>query len=139
MPSKLGFAIVGCGLIARFHAKALAEVPHTKLVALVSRKAGPNAPASGQRQGEHKAAGAESGSETERAINPFHSYLHFLSPASGRVSPVRIYNIARLVIFALAKATNHVAQNAIVDEVCCRFGQLLRFSGRIRNSAHCDP
>lgn len=34
-----GIAIVGCGLIARFHAKALAEVPGTKLVALVTRKA----------------------------------------------------------------------------------------------------
>ena len=34
----LGFAIVGCGMIARFHARALAEVPGTKLVALVSRQ-----------------------------------------------------------------------------------------------------
>jgi predicted dehydrogenase len=33
----LGVAIVGCGLIARFHARALAEVPNTRLVALVSR------------------------------------------------------------------------------------------------------
>ncbi len=33
----LGFAIVGCGMIARFHARALAEVPGTRLVALVSR------------------------------------------------------------------------------------------------------
>jgi predicted dehydrogenase len=33
-----GFAIVGCGMIARFHARALAEVPGAKLVALVSRK-----------------------------------------------------------------------------------------------------
>lgn len=33
----LGCAIVGCGLIARFHARALAEVPDTRLVALVSR------------------------------------------------------------------------------------------------------
>jgi UDP-N-acetyl-2-amino-2-deoxyglucuronate dehydrogenase len=33
----LGFAIVGCGMIARFHARALAEVPGAKLVALVSR------------------------------------------------------------------------------------------------------
>src|SRR5262249_35425482 len=33
----LGFAIVGCGMIARFHARALAEVPDAKLVALVSR------------------------------------------------------------------------------------------------------
>lgn len=32
-----GFAIVGCGLIARFHARALAEVPGAKVVALVSR------------------------------------------------------------------------------------------------------
>jgi predicted dehydrogenase len=35
----LGFAIVGCGMIARFHARAIAEVPGAKLVALVSRSA----------------------------------------------------------------------------------------------------
>ena len=34
-----GFAIVGCGMIARFHARALAEVPGAKLVGLVSRRA----------------------------------------------------------------------------------------------------
>src|SRR6516225_11594050 len=33
----LGVAIVGCGMIARFHARALAEVPGARLVALVSR------------------------------------------------------------------------------------------------------
>src|SRR5438132_12711786 len=33
----LGCAIVGCGLIARFHARALADVPGARLVALVSR------------------------------------------------------------------------------------------------------
>jgi predicted dehydrogenase len=33
----VGFAIVGCGMIARFHARALAEVPNARLVALVSR------------------------------------------------------------------------------------------------------
>jgi predicted dehydrogenase len=32
-----GFAIIGCGMIARFHARALAEVPGARLVALVSR------------------------------------------------------------------------------------------------------
>ena len=35
----LGFAIVGCGMIARFHARALAEVPGTRIAALVSRSA----------------------------------------------------------------------------------------------------
>jgi UDP-N-acetyl-2-amino-2-deoxyglucuronate dehydrogenase len=35
----LGFAIIGCGMIARFHGRALAEVPGARLVALVSRKA----------------------------------------------------------------------------------------------------
>ncbi len=34
----LGCVIVGCGMIARFHARALAEVPGVKLLALVSRK-----------------------------------------------------------------------------------------------------
>jgi predicted dehydrogenase len=37
--SSLGCAIFGCGLIARFHAVALAEVPGTQLRALVSRNA----------------------------------------------------------------------------------------------------
>jgi UDP-N-acetyl-2-amino-2-deoxyglucuronate dehydrogenase len=35
----VGCAIVGCGMIARFHARALAEVPGTRMAALVSRKA----------------------------------------------------------------------------------------------------
>ena len=38
MTRPLGFAIVGCGMIARFHARALAEVPGTRIAALVSRK-----------------------------------------------------------------------------------------------------
>jgi UDP-N-acetyl-2-amino-2-deoxyglucuronate dehydrogenase len=33
----LGCAIVGCGMISRFHARALAEVPGTRVVALVGR------------------------------------------------------------------------------------------------------
>lgn len=36
----LGFAIVGCGMIARFHARALADLPEARLVALVSRNGG---------------------------------------------------------------------------------------------------
>ena len=35
----LGFGIVGCGMIARFHAQAIAELPGTRLVALQSRHA----------------------------------------------------------------------------------------------------
>jgi predicted dehydrogenase len=37
MAAALGFVIVGCGMIARFHARALAEVKGAKLVGLVSR------------------------------------------------------------------------------------------------------
>jgi predicted dehydrogenase len=33
----IGFAIVGCGMIARFHARALQDIPQARLVALVSR------------------------------------------------------------------------------------------------------
>jgi UDP-N-acetyl-2-amino-2-deoxyglucuronate dehydrogenase len=33
----LGFVIVGCGMIARFHARAIADVPGAKLVGVVSR------------------------------------------------------------------------------------------------------
>lgn len=37
MGQSFGCAIVGCGMIARFHARALAEVLNTRIVALVSR------------------------------------------------------------------------------------------------------
>ncbi len=37
MTGPLGAALVGCGMIARFHARALAEVPGVELRALVSR------------------------------------------------------------------------------------------------------
>src|SRR5689334_11556674 len=41
MPSSdrpFGCVIVGCGMIARFHARAITDVPDLKLAALVSRK-----------------------------------------------------------------------------------------------------
>src|ERR671932_756326 len=38
MTRPLGCAIVGCGMIARFHARALAEVPGARLAAVVSRR-----------------------------------------------------------------------------------------------------
>lgn len=37
MPGQFGFALVGCGMIARFHARAIAEIPGTRVAALVSR------------------------------------------------------------------------------------------------------
>ena len=37
MPTPFGFAIVGCGMIARFHVRALAEIPGVRVAALVSR------------------------------------------------------------------------------------------------------
>jgi len=40
MRDSLGFALVGCGMIARFHAKAIAEIPGARVSALVSRTPG---------------------------------------------------------------------------------------------------
>jgi UDP-N-acetyl-2-amino-2-deoxyglucuronate dehydrogenase len=37
MPDQLGFAIIGCGMIARFHANAIKEIPGARVSALVSR------------------------------------------------------------------------------------------------------
>jgi len=37
MPNSLGFAIIGCGMIARFHARAIQEIPGARVAALVSR------------------------------------------------------------------------------------------------------
>ncbi|MSR80667.1 MAG: Gfo/Idh/MocA family oxidoreductase [Gemmataceae bacterium] len=34
---NFGFAIVGCGMIARFHCKAIADIPGAKVVALIGR------------------------------------------------------------------------------------------------------
>ncbi|MFO0824135.1 MAG: Gfo/Idh/MocA family oxidoreductase [Gemmataceae bacterium] len=44
MPSPFGFAIVGCGMIARYHVRAIAEIPGARVAALVSRT-----PASAQK------------------------------------------------------------------------------------------
>src|SRR5579885_3900894 len=33
----IGFAIVGCGMIARLHARAIADIPQARVAALVSR------------------------------------------------------------------------------------------------------
>ena len=37
MSSPFGFAIIGCGMIARYHARAIAEIPGARVAALVSR------------------------------------------------------------------------------------------------------
>ncbi|MBX9624674.1 MAG: Gfo/Idh/MocA family oxidoreductase [Gemmataceae bacterium] len=37
MPEPFGFALVGCGMIARFHARAVSEIPAARVAALVSR------------------------------------------------------------------------------------------------------
>lgn len=39
MPSPLGFAVVGTGMIANYHAQAIAQTPGAKLVGVVSRSA----------------------------------------------------------------------------------------------------
>jgi predicted dehydrogenase len=44
MPEQLGFVLVGCGMIARFHARAIAEIPGARVAGLVSRT-----PASAQK------------------------------------------------------------------------------------------
>ncbi|MBY0514451.1 MAG: Gfo/Idh/MocA family oxidoreductase [Gemmataceae bacterium] len=44
MPDPIGFALVGCGMIARFHVRALQEIPGTRVAGLVSRT-----PASAQK------------------------------------------------------------------------------------------
>lgn len=37
MPSPFGFALVGCGMIARYHARAIAEIPDARVAGLVTR------------------------------------------------------------------------------------------------------
>ena len=44
MQEQFGFAIVGCGMIARYHARAIQEIPGARVAALVSRT-----PANGEK------------------------------------------------------------------------------------------
>ncbi len=37
MPEPFGFAVVGCGMIARYHVKAISEIPGARVAALISR------------------------------------------------------------------------------------------------------
>ena len=43
MARPFGFAVVGCGMIARFHARAVAAIPGARVAALVSRTPGAKA------------------------------------------------------------------------------------------------
>jgi predicted dehydrogenase len=61
----VGFAIVGCGMIARFHARALAEVPNARLAALVSRNPA-NARAMADQLGQTCAISSDLGSVLTR-------------------------------------------------------------------------
>src|SRR5207249_4592086 len=40
MPDQLGFEIIGCWMIARFHSRAIQEIPDARVAALVSRNPG---------------------------------------------------------------------------------------------------
>src|SRR5882724_757492 len=47
-----GFGIVGCGMIAEFHARAIAEIPDSRLVAAFSRSEANGAKIAGLSTGE---------------------------------------------------------------------------------------
>jgi predicted dehydrogenase len=59
----LGFAIVGCGMIARFHARALQDVPNTRIAVLQSRN-----PASAQKMKDELKLGCDVVSEVKDVV-----------------------------------------------------------------------
>src|SRR5579883_3381600 len=74
----LGCAIVGCGMIARFHARALAEVPGTKVVALVSRNV-----ANAQKMNQELGLSSESYTELAPVLKRPDVNMVIVTTASG--------------------------------------------------------
>src|SRR5260370_37472741 len=59
----VGFAIIGRGMISRFHAKALAEIPNARLAALVSRN-----PANARAMADHLGLSCPLSSDIESVL-----------------------------------------------------------------------
>jgi predicted dehydrogenase len=74
----LGCAIVGCGMIARFHARALAEVPGTKLVALISRN-----PANAQKMNQELGLSCDTYADLSSVLKRDDVHMVIITTASG--------------------------------------------------------
>ncbi len=112
----LGCAIVGCGMIARFHAKALSEVPGAKLVALVSRN-----PAHAQAVAE--AAGVPTaiyGDLAQALARPDVHIVIITSPSGAHMEPA----------VAAAKAGKHVVVEKPLEITLERCDRIIEACGR---------
>ncbi len=81
----LGVGIIGCGMIARFHAAALAEIPQTKLVALQSRS-----PASADKVKQAVGSDARYYSSIEEMLHhPGLDLVIICTPSGNHLEPAR--------------------------------------------------
>ncbi len=82
----LGVGIIGCGMIARFHAAALAEIPQTKLVALQSRS-----PASADKVKQAVGSDARCYSSMEEMLHhPGLDLVIICTPSGNHLEPTRL-------------------------------------------------
>jgi len=82
----LGVGIIGCGMIARFHAAALAEIPQTKLVALQSRN-----PASADKVKQAVGSDARYYSSIEEMLrHPGLDLVIICTPSGNHLEPARL-------------------------------------------------
>ncbi|MFT3880853.1 MAG: Gfo/Idh/MocA family oxidoreductase [Gemmatales bacterium] len=82
----LGVGIIGCGMIARFHAAALAEIPQTKLVALQSRN-----PASAEKVKQAVGSDARYYASIEEMLrHPGLDMVIICTPSGNHLEPAKL-------------------------------------------------
>ncbi|HQR08428.1 MAG TPA: Gfo/Idh/MocA family oxidoreductase [Gemmatales bacterium] len=86
----LGVGIIGCGMIARFHAAALAEIPQTKLVALQSRN-----PAGAETVKQAVGSDARYYASIEEVLqHPGLDMVIICTPSGNHLEPARLAAVA---------------------------------------------
>jgi UDP-N-acetyl-2-amino-2-deoxyglucuronate dehydrogenase len=81
-PSQFGFGIVGTGMIAGFHARAIAQVPGARLVGVASRS-----PEKGRAFAKTHVLAVVAGSVEELAARPDIDVICITTPSGGHLEP----------------------------------------------------
>ena len=114
----LGFAIVGCGMIARFHARALKEVPGARLLALVSRN-----PANAERLAKSLDLACDIYTDLEQALaRPDTNVVIVTTPSGAHLEPA----------VAAARAGKHVVVEKPLEITLDRCDQIIEACDRNR-------
>lgn len=114
----LGVGIIGCGMIARFHAAAIVEIPHTKLVALQSRN-----PASAEKVKQAVGSDAKYYASIEEMLqHPGLDMVIICTPSGNHLEPARLAAAAGKHVVVEKPLEITLERCDMLIEVCSKAG-----------------